>query len=106
MEEVWKAAFRAGKYVGVIGFVAYHVLIRALDTEILSLFSTQQKFLLVYTITVGVIFCLLTVIFLSTSKKADALVASQKNTTTSTSVSVDRTSIGGDFVVGDKKTRD
>lgn len=103
-EIIRKAALRAGGCVAVVGSIAYPILTRALETEILSLFSTQQKFLLVYTISVGLLFCLLMAIFISAARKKEAPDTSQ--TTTTTTVSVDRTTIGGDFVVGNKTTRE
>lgn len=103
-EIIRKAALRAGGCVAVVGSIAYPILTKTLETEILSLFNTQQKFLLVYTISVGILFCLLTAIFMSASKKKGA--PSPPQTTTNTTVSIDRTTIGGDFVVGDKTTRE
>lgn len=104
-EIIRKAALRVGGSVVVVGSIAYPILTKTLEAEILSLFSTQQKFLLVYTVSVGILFCLLMAIFLAASnKKKEAPGISP--TTTTTTVSVDRTTIGGDFVVGDKTTRD
>lgn len=97
----WTAALRVGGPVAIVGFILANVLMKVLAKEILSLFGTNQRFMLVMVIVTGLLAILFVAIVLKRRKKTNDTPI-QSNTRT---VNIDE-SIFGDVVMGDKRSSD
>lgn len=99
MEKFWTEALKATGPVAVIGFIVWFVVQQFFSTELISIFSSQQRFV----ITLLIVSALLIILYATlkwhyASKDAPAT----SETVGSRTANITESNIQGDFVMGDK----
>lgn len=92
MEEFWKNALKVGGPVAIVAFVLWVVVINFFNEQILTLFSSDQIFIVLLLIVSGLLICLMSAI----------LTFSKKSNSTGAKAVFKDTTIKGDVVLGDK----
>jgi len=95
MEEFWKAALKASGPVAVVGVIIWALVHFLFQKEILSLFSSEQRFVITLVVICGLIICLFAAVL--KQKQRERAQALNKNR-----VIINKSKIKGDVVVGDK----
>jgi len=91
----WREAAKISAPVAVVGFVLWVLVHFLFQEEILSLFNSEQRFILTLILTCGMLICLLAAIFKNKSQIKDQESPSKKMTITNSPIK-------GDVVMGDK----
>jgi hypothetical protein len=99
VDKFWISAVKATGPVAVVGFILWYFLQRLYSTEIIELFSSQQRFV----VTLSVVGAL--VIVLWASVRGHYLKRAEANSPAGRTANISNTKIGGDFVMGDKVGR-
>ena len=89
----WTAALRVGGSVAIVGFILSTVLMKVLAEEILSLFGTNQRFMLVMVIVTGLLAILFVAIVLNRRKKTSATPIQSKTRTVNIERSLQKVSL-------------
>jgi len=95
MEEFWKAALRATGSVAVVGVIVWALVHFLFQEKILSLFDSEQRFIIVLTTVCGILVCLLTAILMHGAKPETQGSSGNKAV-------IKKSTIHGDVVLGDK----
>jgi hypothetical protein len=98
IEKFWIEAVKVTGPVGVVGFLFWFALNKIFQQEVLALFGTEQKFIIVLILICGLFVVFLAAIFTFNQEKEDA-VKERK-------VTINKSKLKGDIVMGDKHLND
>lgn len=99
MEKFWSEALKATGVVAVIGVIVWFVVQQFFSAEIISIFTSQQRFLITLVIIGALLAMLYTAIKLHYAPKSPP--ASPKVTEQRTA-NINKSKVHGDFIMGDK----
>ena len=100
MVKFWVAALKISGPVTIVAFVLWFTVQQFFQVEIINLFDSEQRFLIVIIALGGVLICLLAAVLVHKEKQKP----SEPNTPDdySKTANITGTKISGDFVMGDK----
>ena len=100
MGKFWIAALKATGPVAVVAFLLSLTLQQLFRTEIIHLFDSEQRFIIIMIVLTGVFICLFGAIVVHKDKQSSS--PQNDKDMASKSVTITDTKINGDFVMGDK----
>jgi len=95
MEEFWKEALKVSGPVAIVGVIIWALVHFLFQEDILSLFNSEQRFVITLVVTCGLIICLFAAVL--KQKPNERAQALNKN-----KVVIKKSTIKGDVVAGDK----
>ena len=99
MEKFWSEALKATGAVAVVGFIVWFVVQQFFSSEIISIFTSQQRCLITLLIIGALLVILYAAIKWHYSPKSPA---TEPKVTEQRTANISKSKIHGDFVMGDK----
>lgn len=99
MEKFWTKALQVTGPVAVVGFILWFVLQQFFNAEVLSIFTSQQRFLITLIVMVMLLIIFFAAVLSFYSKKNPSSEAGTKT------VNISNSEIAGDFVMGNKSEK-
>jgi len=96
IEKFWKAALKVSPVVAIVGFLLWGLMHFMFQEQIISLFNTEQKFVLILIFLLGLIICLFAAVVTHRSKEKVGIAP------TNNKIEINKSTIKGDVFLGDK----
>ncbi len=103
MDKFWTTALKTTGPVAVLGFIFFYIVKIFFNTEVLGLFNSQQRFVVTLVIVCAIFVILFSAVrnyYRQKVKQKILPYAGNRNAT------IQNSTIGGDFVMGDKINKD